>query len=398
MQIVIAGGGPGGASCARVLAKSGIRTVLIEANPGGEKPCAGGIPSMLIDRYKIPDLLIKRKTSRAIFVAPSGLKVETDFPRDMYLGTVKRNEFDSHLRWSAEDAGVRIVQGRVLDYEQKGIKLFIHYKDFDGTLRTTEADFLVGADGAVSRIAQQAMGRALPSVVAIQEEIALPEETMRNIGKFCIFNYSPAVSPDYYGWVFPKDDRVSVGVGTRYENRRMLNALLKRMKRFHENELEGGEVIKRNGALIPSGQYDEHGSGRVVLVGDAAGLVLPACGEGIYFAMRSGEIAGETIASLIRTRPDLIVTRYTNLVNEEFQPIFRYFEKIERLTYQSAESREIFVRLARDKFMARKILKAWVAKEHVPTPIFKKIKVGMDLLVIRKQVRDTIARQPNFGK
>jgi geranylgeranyl reductase len=398
MQIVIAGGGPGGATCARTLAKAGIRTVLIEANPDGEKPCAGGIPSLLLERYPIPDLLIKRRTFSVTFVAPSGLRVTADFPTGMFLATVRRHEFDSHLRWSAEDAGVRMVHGRVLDYEEKGNQLLIHYKDTDGNLRTTEADFLVGADGAASRVAQEAMGRALPAVVAIQEEIRLPEELMRKAGRCCVFNYHPAVSPDYYGWIFPKDDVVSVGVGTGYENRRMLRAFLSRMKRIHAAELEGGEVVKRNGAFIPAGQYREHGSGRVVLVGDAAGLVLPACGEGIYFAMRSGEVAAEAIISLNKTRPDLVVSRYTSLINEEFQPVFKYFEKIQRVTYQTAESREIFVRLARDKFMARKILGAWVAKDHVPTPLLKKVRVGLNLMSIRREVRDMIARQPNFGK
>ncbi len=398
MQIVIAGGGPAGATCARVLAKAGIRTVLIEAAPDGEKPCAGGIPSMLLDRYQIPDLLIKQKTDSVTFVAPSGYRVSAEFPPGMFIATVHRNEFDSHLRWSAEDAGVHMVHGRVISYSEKGRQLLIQYKDTNGIQRTTEADYLIGADGAVSRVAQQAMGAALPAVVAVQEEIKLPADRIAEMGSTCFFNYSPAVSPDYYGWIFPKDDRISVGVGTRIENKKRLDSLLARMKEMHADDLKGGEVIRRNGALIPAGQYPEHGKDRIVLIGDAAGLVLPACGEGIFFAMRSGEIAAETIISIGRERPDIVVARYTNLINEEFRQIFWYFEKIERLTYPSAESREIFVRLAKDKFMAQKILRAWVNKERFPTPFFKKIQVAVNLMGIRRYVRNVVSKQPGFGE
>ena len=150
--------------------------------------------------------------------------------------------------------------------------------------------------------------------------------------------------------------------------------------------LKGGNLIKRSGALIPTERYREYGIRRVVLAGDAAGLVLPACGEGIYFAMRSGEIAAQTIFALASIRPDLIVTRYTDLVNAEFMPIFRYFEKIQRLTYASATSREIFVRLARDKFMAKKILTAFASKVRVKTPPIKKLMVMFELMNIRMQV------------
>jgi geranylgeranyl reductase len=386
MQVVIAGGGPAGAMCARTLSKSGIRAVVIEASPHGRKPCAGGIPSLLVERYGIPELLLKRKTSGVIFQAPSGLQVQVGFPDGLFIATVDRQEFDGHLRWSAEDAGATVVEGRVTGFEEKGRQVMVHYKGVDGNVRTTECDFLVGADGATSRIARQAMGRALESVVAVQEEIAVPEGSLDLLNNCCLFDYSPAVSPDFYGWIFPKVGQVSVGVGTGLHNRDVIGNYLDRMKETHAEVLKGGRLIKRNGALIPTGQYPEYGLRRVLLVGDAAGLVLPACGEGIYFAMRSGEIAGETIADLAAKRPDILVTRYTDLTKHEFMPIFKYFEKVQRLTYSSATSREIFVRLARDRFMGRKILKAFASKTRVATPPIKKLMVMFELMAIRMQV------------
>ncbi len=353
---------------------------------------------MLLRRYSIPELLIKQRATRATFVGPSGIRVPANFPDGMFIATVMRGEFDRHLRWAAEDAGARVVRGRVVSYEVKGSQLLIHYNGPDGNLRTTEADFLIGADGANSRIAKLTMGAPLPSVIGIQEEITLPPENIERLENSCILNFSNAVSPDYYGWLFPKGDRVSVGIGTHLENRAELDRLLGRMKEMHADVLEGGETVRRNGALIPAGQYPQHGFGRTMLVGDAGGFVLPACGEGIYFAMRSGELAAETIAAIGKERPDIVVARYTDLANAEFRPIFRYFSKIARITYRSATSREMFVRLARDRFMARKILSAWAEKHRVPTPFFKKLQVAAKVLMLRLEVATSVADQPGFGE
>ncbi len=398
MQIVVAGGGPAGATCARVLAKAGIRTVLIEASPDGDKPCAGGIPSVLLDQFRIPDLLIKKRATGVLFQAPSGYEVYADFPDGQCIATVDRREFDSHLRWAAEDAGAILVHGRVLGYNEKGSQILVQYLDPDGTTHTTEAHYVIGADGAWSRIAKQAMGYNLPMVVAMQDVISPTEDRMAELGNRCIFNYNPAVSPDFYGWMFPKGNSVLVGVGTRFKNKSQLKSYLSRMKELNFDLLEGGEVLKRNGALIPVGLYREHGVNRVLLTGDSAGFVLPACGEGIYFAMKSGEIAAEIIKEFGAKRPDLVVTKYTDLVNAEFSSIFKYFRKIENLMLQSVINREVFVRLAGDKFLAQKILRAFSTKIHTKTPFFKKFTMFFNILAIRMNVALSISKQPDFGK
>lgn len=386
MQVVVAGGGPAGATCARKLARAGIRTVLIEASPNADKPCAGGLPSVLFEHYKIPDLLVKERARGVLFQAPSGYSIEARFPEGEFIATVNRREFDSHLRWLAEDAGAIQVRGRVLGYEEKSSQLLVKYRGEGGNVRTTEADYLIGADGAWSRIAYKTMGKRLPMVVAMQEQIELPENRIDALGGNCIFNYSPEVSPDYYGWIFPKGNHVSIGVGTRLENKGRLEEFLGRMKEINREVLEGGKTINRNGAMIPSGQYKEHGRHRILLTGDAAGMVLPACGEGIFYAMRSGEIAGEVIAKLGTSRPDIVVPRYTDLVNAEFSKIFRYFDKVERAVYDSVINREVFVRLASDSFMSRKVLSAFSTKTPKSTPILRKFLVSLKLIGIRLKV------------
>lgn len=397
MQVVVAGGGPAGAVAARTLAKLGIRTVLIEAAPDADKPCAGAIPSVLLDRYPVPKLIIKSRCLGVIFQGPSGIRVPVDFPDGLYIATVQRSEFDSHLRFSAEDAGAMLVRGRVLGYEDKGGMLMIHYKDPDGAKRTTEADFLIAADGAVSRIARQTMGKQLPMVIAVQEEIEVDPGQLESLCNRCLFNYSPAVSPDFYGWIFPKDGYVSIGVGTRLDNRNKINDYLARMKEIHSDLIRGGKLIKRNGAMIPTSRYQQYGSNRIILTGDSAGFVLPAAGEGIYFAMRSGEMAASSIFKFARERPDLVVPKYTNLVNAEFNPVFRYFNRVQRIAYSSARNREVFVRLTQDKFMGQKILRAFASKNPRKTPPLKKLQVMFGLMAIRADVARRISKQADFG-
>ena len=235
-------------------------------------------------------------------------------------------------------------------------------------------------------------------VVAMQDVISPTEDRMAELGNRCIFNYNPAVSPDFYGWIFPKGNSVLVGVGTRFKNKSKLESYLSRMKELNSDLLEGGEVLKRNGALIPVGLYREHGVNRVLLTGDSAGFVLPACGEGIYFAMKSGEIAAEIIKEFGAKRPDLVVTKYTDLVNAEFSSIFKYFRKIENLMYKSVINREVFVRLAGDKFLAQKILRAFSTKIRTKTPFFKKFTLFLNIMAIRMNVAMSISKQPDFGK
>ena len=110
MQVVIAGGGPAGAMCARTLAKSGIRAIVIEASPRGRKPCAGGIPSILV-KILHPRPSSETKNVRCDLSGP----VRTSSARRFSAGAVHRNidrqEFDAHLRWFAEDAGATVVEG-----------------------------------------------------------------------------------------------------------------------------------------------------------------------------------------------------------------------------------------------------------------------------------------------
>jgi flavin-dependent dehydrogenase len=127
-----------------------------------------------------------------------------------------------------------------------------------------------------------------------------PELIDERFGRRNEFYYGGDVSPFGYAWIFPKRDCIAVGVGA------LLSKVEENLKTYLENfvnkhpiaskKLEGAEVIRFDAALVPlSGLTSKIYSDRIVLLGDAAGTVSPITGEGMYYSMKSGEIAAEVI-------------------------------------------------------------------------------------------------------
>jgi len=102
------------------------------------------------------------------------------------------------------------------------------------------------------------------------------------------------VSPDFYGWVFPKYDHVAVGTGTVI-NKTAIKQYQKATRDRAAKRIEGGKIIRVEAHPIPEHPRPRRVQGRVTLVGDAAGYVTKCSGEGIYFAAKSGRMAGEAI-------------------------------------------------------------------------------------------------------
>merc|ERR1719361_3035711 len=105
------------------------------------------------------------------------------------------------------------------------------------------------------------------------------------------------VSPDFYGWGFPKYDHVGVGTGT-VVNRPAIKQYQKAIRERAGEKISGGKVIKVEAHPIPEHPRPRRVVGRVALVGDAAGYVTKCSGEGIYFAAKSGRMAAEEIVAL----------------------------------------------------------------------------------------------------
>ena len=296
-DVVVVGGGPAGSTAATDLARAG-RSVLLLDRAGRIKPCGGAIPPQAMREFDIPPSLLCARINSARMISPSDRKV--DMPIDGgYVGMVNRNEFDEWLRVRAADSGAvrRTGTFKKLLQEKNGTALVRYETRADGVepkIHEVRARCVIGADGARSEVARQAMPKSelVPCVSAYHEIVRAPAGSSDGYEPTrCDVYYQGKISPDFYGWIFPHGDTVSVGVGTALKGFSLRTAVadLRRVA-----GLEDAETIRSEGAPIPMHPLRRWDNGlNLVLAGDAAGVVAPASGEGIYYALAGGRCAAE---------------------------------------------------------------------------------------------------------
>ncbi|MDF2231519.1 geranylgeranyl diphosphate reductase [Albimonas sp. CAU 1670] len=361
-DVVVIGGGPAGAVAAEDLARAGRRVALLDRG-GRIKPCGGAVPPRLLRDFAIPDDQVVARVSTARMISPSGARVDIPIENG-FVGMVDRGPFDEFLRTRAEAAGAVRLRGafRRLERDETGLKVL--WRDANGE-RETSARLAVGADGARSDVARQEVpgGDAIPYVIAYHEVIAAPAtEGAYDPGR-CDVIYDGRISPDFYGWVFPHGGQASVGMGTgvRGVDLKAATAALRA-----EAGLAGCETLRREGAPIPLKPLPRWDNGRdVVLAGDAAGVVAPSSGEGIYYAMVGGRCAAQAAEATLasgRAR-DLRLAR--KLFMREHRTVFRVLRMMQDTWYRSDERRERFVSLCRDVDVQRLTFEAYMNKRLV---------------------------------
>ncbi|MCP1675824.1 geranylgeranyl reductase [Natronocella acetinitrilica] len=352
VDAVVVGGGPAGATAATCLARAGYSVMLLDKG-GRIKPCGGAIPPRLIEDFAIPDALVVARVNSARIVSPSERYV--DMPIDNgYVGMVDRDEFDEWLRERAAAVGAERRTGafrRIIREDSTGV--VIEYKDTSASggreTRLVHARALIGADGANSAVGKQTIPGAdcIPYVAAYHEIITSPAANDRNFDPArCDVIYRGTISPDFYGWVFPHGKTTSVGVGSAVKGfslRGAVDALRA------DAGLEGAETIRREGAPIPLQPLKRWDNGRnVILAGDAAGIVAPASGEGIYYAMVGGQYAAEAVIGLLHTGDARALKMARKRFMKAHGQVFRMLGMMQRFWYANDGRRERFVRICGD--------------------------------------------------
>ena len=344
-DVVVVGGGPAGAVAAETLARDGKRVALLD-KAGRVKPCGGAVPPRLIRDFDIPAHLIVAHARGAKIFAPSGRAEEMPIGEGGYVGMVDRDAFDEYLRARAATAGCRRITGAYVNITRENGAATVHYRagKTDGSLRTK---LVIGADGAVSAVARQEVRAARKPryVFAYHEVIRAPVQDFD--GERCDIYYQKAVSPDFYGWVFPHGDTASVGTGSACKGFGLREAVGELRA---QAGLTGAETLRREGAPLPIRPYKRWDNGRdVVLAGDAAGVVAPASGEGIYYAMLGGQMAAEAAAACLATGD----VRSLRLARKRFMKahgqVFWVLNFMQNFWYATDNRRERFVRICGDK-------------------------------------------------
>jgi geranylgeranyl reductase len=348
---VVIGGGPAGATAATDLARRG-RAVLLLDKAGRIKPCGGAIPPRLIRDFDIPDHLLVAKISGARMVSPAAKLVDMPIEGG-FVGMVDRDVFDEFLRTRAEQAGAVRRTGTFerITHDADGVTV-VHYHDRDGEKMEIRTRSVIGADGAKSSVAKQCVPGAerIRYVFAYHEIVRSPAHAAEIAGGFdptrCDVYYRGSMSPDFYSWIFPHGDTTSIGTGTARKGFSMRGAVgaLRQV-----SGLDGVETLRREGAPIPLRPMKRWDNGRdVVLAGDAAGVVAPASGEGIYYAMVGGRLAAEAVEAFCATGDSRALRIARKRFMREHGMVFRVLGIMEYFWYSSDKRRERFVKICRD--------------------------------------------------
>ncbi|WP_280726970.1 geranylgeranyl reductase family protein [Kitasatospora sp. MAA4] len=304
-DVVVVGAGPAGSSAAHAAAAHGRRVLLLDkAEHPRYKTCGGGIigPSRdsLPPDFKIPF----QDRVHAVTFALDGRFTRTRRSKRMLFGLVNRNEFDLRLVEAAQKAGAVLVTGvTVTGVEQQGgeqrdgedRRRAVAVTLADG--RSVQARAVVGADGSASRIGRH-VGVTFDQIdLGLEAEIPVPERVARDWAGRIHLDWGPL--PGSYGWVFPKTESGTLTVGVisaRGDGERTKQYLADYIRRLG---LAGFEPSVESGHLTRCRTEDSPLSrGRVLVAGDAAGLLEPWTREGISYALRSGRLAGEWAAQV----------------------------------------------------------------------------------------------------
>jgi geranylgeranyl reductase family protein len=324
-DVAIVGGGPAGATLAYELARKGIRVLLLEKERlPRHKCCAGGVTGKAAE---LLDFDISEVAEDVVHEVSFGFNLgnaclrRSDQP---VMYTVMRDSFDHYLVERAQRHGALLMDGQRVTQVQTcsdGVDI----STVDNVFRSR---LLIGADGAHSIVARQlAMRRSIEYLTAIESEIAVPEQELAKWKARAHLDLGCVQGG--YAWVFPKRDHLSVGAGCGASKVRGLYA---HYRKFLDSLGFGSYAIFNSGRhLIPT---CTKGSlvwqNRALLLGDAAGLCDPLTGEGIYYAVRSAQLAAQAVEDrLTNSRAQL--ENYQEAVDRELLSELRIARVLSRL-------------------------------------------------------------------
>jgi geranylgeranyl reductase family protein len=371
-DVIVVGAGPAGTTAARTCSRAGLKTILFDKETFPRpKPCGGCLSLKVIDLLGIAGDPILEKAvygARVTYRLKDSFEVEREEP---IAHMVMRDRFDALLAAKAVESGAVFLEGRKvtrLEEREDGVVVIGE----NGTPVTGR--FLIGADGPGSLAARafslgpsgrRERGFAVESEIPLKETTGLPEKSLT------LLHFDFGGIPNGYAWVFPKKEGLSVGMGGLLGENEKLD-LLRYFSDFVKKlgYLPPFEKVRVAGHRLPSFCSPEQklARGRVLLTGDAAHLVDPLTGEGIYYAVRSGMLAAESLALAVEKGKAPAETYQARVEGEFFEEFLwalrfsKFFYRFPKLGYvtlkRSPELAELYLRVLSGKETYRGFISA----------------------------------------
>jgi geranylgeranyl reductase family protein len=304
--VAILGGGPAGAFAAEQLASAGLAVMLFDEKLAWEKPCGGGLTYKAYSQYPflVSNSTPKRFVTETVLGAPRGGEASLKLADPLVI--YSRFDLNRMLLERAERAGASIEKARVLEMSRCGLRW---------RLRTSggiaEADFCIVATGARNPLRD--VGTQLS-----------PQDTMSALGYYVPgdqeridIQFLPHLQG--YIWIFPRCGHLSIGICGKNEP---ASSLRRRLERYMSERGISWKGASFYSHLLPSLDAASWRKNRVagdgwMAVGDAAGLVDPITGEGLYYAIRSADLAARALLAEVGELADK-VTHYRKLLRHDF--------------------------------------------------------------------------------
>jgi geranylgeranyl reductase family protein len=337
-DVVVVGTGPGGGIAAYELARTGFSVLILERNTLPRyKPCGGGVTTKALRLLDFDvSSIVERNVNQARIWCGSRRYVDVD-GRDMGR-MFMRSSLDEYIVRRAVQAGASLIETctvKTIEVETGRSRVRSTCGDFHGR-------YVIGADGTDGVVSKALGAGPLDCGVAIEAEIEVAADCVE--AERVLFDFGAVEAG--YGYVFPKARHLSVGL---YSMRPAVAQLRQKLDRY----LVSGRIPPATrirsciGHRVPVGRLrDKLQAYGILLVGDAAGMADPVWGEGIYYALRSGQIAAEEVGRALRDGKST-PSRYPTILREQLGRNLFWARMVAAVLYRLPERG--LVQLVRDE-------------------------------------------------
>jgi geranylgeranyl reductase family protein len=317
-DVLIVGGGPAGSATAHHLASAGASVLVVDrATFPRDKPCGGGLTTRAFRGCPVdPTPVVEEQVDVVELRFRYGDTVERIASAPVIRMT-QRRRLDSFLLDAAREHGVEVREGARVAFGD-GVRV-------DG--RPIESDVIVGADGANGITARAlGLGSGIVRGVALEGNIPYGRLPRERYARRAVIELADI--PGGYGWVFPKETHANIGVGAWASEGSRLREHLRRVCAAHGVETSDLENLR--GHRLPLRRPGTRVAGtNALLVGDAAGLIDPVSGDGLYECFVSASLAGSAILDFLAGRASS-VEPYAAAVDGALAPLHRASWKLKR--------------------------------------------------------------------